>query len=460
MSKQDATLTTFGGRSSNRQPAGTAPHLFVVLHCDRPAEPSLRCCLAGVDEAVIGRASDGGARRERADDLVSLRIDVADPRMSSEHARLERAAGRWVLLDRSKNGSFINGTRTKRAALNDGDVIELGHTLLLFRAALPVGGDERAIVDAAAARATPGWTTLVPTLASELDRLAQVATSAVPVLIAGDSGTGKELIARGLHAQSGRRGPFVAVNCGALPDTLVESELFGYRKGAFSGADRDRSGVFRDADDGTLLLDEIGDLPLPAQAALLRVLQEREVVPLGGSTPVAVDVRVVGASHRDLEAMVAAGEFREDLLARLSGFVFELPPLRERRADLGIIIATLLARANNGSVPPLSVEAGRALLANPWPRNVRELEQCLTTASALARGAAIGAEHLPAGIADGADPAADLSPDDRQLRDSLIEALRANNGNVAAVARTMGKARQQIQRWLKRFDIDPARYRA
>jgi transcriptional regulator with PAS, ATPase and Fis domain len=279
----------------------------------------------------------------------------------------------------------------------------------------------------------------------------------VPIELLGESGTGKEVVARALHALSGRAGRLVAVNCGAIAGNLVESELFGSRRGAFSGAE-DRVGHVRTADRGTLLLDEIGDLPLPAQAALLRVLQEGEVVPVGDSVPIAVDVRVIAATHRDLDAKVAAGEFRADLLARLGGLRATLPPLRDRREDLGLILAEAGPRA-------LTREAGRALLAHDWPLNIRELRQAIDAAIALAGDAAIGLEHLPepvrrAHLQPGDEAAVDaLSAEDRAVRDRLVELLREHRGNVAAVARSLGKARPQVHRWLRRFHLDADSYR-
>jgi transcriptional regulator with GAF, ATPase, and Fis domain len=282
---------------------------------------------------------------------------------------------------------------------------------------------------------------------------------------------------------AGRRGELVAVNCGAIPDSLVESELFGHKKGAFSGASEDRLGLVRGADGGTLFLDEVGDLPLASQAALLRVLQEREVLPVGGSRPVPVDLRVVAATHRNLPAMVEHGEFRQDLYARLSGFSLELPALRERREDIGLIIAPLLARhgADLTLHPGIEVDAARALLRHDWPRNVRELESCLAAASVLAGAEPIALGNLPAEVRasvdhppPGAGPDAEpvpgsaaseparelvLSEEDRRIRDQLARALEEHGGNLSAVARAMAKDRKQIQRWVKRFALEPDRFR-
>ncbi len=197
----------------------------------------------------------------------------------------------------------------------------------------------------------------------------------------------------------------------------------------------------RGGDRGTLLLDEIGDLPLAAQAAMLRVLEEEEVLAVGAARPVKVDLRVVSATHRDLDALVAEERFRPDLLARLSGYVCALPPLRERREDFSLFVAALLTRLAPAGAT-FTPEAVRALLRYEWPLNVRELEKCLASAVALAGGARIDLEHLPSAV-----------------RSELIALLRRHGGNVTAVARAMGKARTQVQRWLRRFGIDPLSFR-
>jgi DNA-binding NtrC family response regulator len=218
------------------------------------------------------------------------------------------------------------------------------------------------------------------------------------LLITGESGTGKEVLARHIHARSRRgRGPFVALNCAALPETLLESELFGHEKGAFSGAVAARKGKFEQAEGGTLLLDEIGEMDPRLQAKLLRVIQEKEVDRLGGTAPVKVDVRLLAATHRDLAADVAKGRFREDLFFRLNVLALHIPPLRERPADILLLaghFAVRYAHANGLPSRSLSPAAAAALLAHPWPGNVRELENCLHRAVLLAEGPSIGPEAI------------------------------------------------------------------
>ncbi len=235
-------------------------------------------------------------------------------------------------------------------------------------------------------------------MAAVLARAAQVARADASVLITGESGTGKEVLARHIHAASRRaRGPFVALNCAALPETLLESELFGHEKGAFSGAVAMRKGKFEQAEGGTLLLDEIGEMDPRLQAKLLRAIQEREVDRLGGTHPVKVDVRILAATNRDLAAEVARGRFREDLYFRLNVVALRIPPLRERTADilpLADHFAQRFARANGMPDRAFSPQARAALLAHPWPGNVRELENAIHRAVLLAEGAEIGPEAI------------------------------------------------------------------
>jgi transcriptional regulator with GAF, ATPase, and Fis domain len=449
-------------QTQERKPASGKgePYLFLAFQCDRPLEGGARFSLGRADVVSIGRGGSFGVERRSEGGEELLHIRVPDVRMSAMHARLRKTLGSWMVEDAgSKNGTFVDGRTVTTSPLTEHALLELGHSFFILREALPHA--EPALLGGRDLRsAARGMATLSPAFAAELRRAEAFAPSRVPVLIRGESGTGKELIARATHELSGRAGPFVAVNCGALAPNLVESELFGYRKGAFSGALEDRPGLVRSSDHGTLLLDEVGDLPLPAQAALLRVLQEEEVVPVGGTRPVKVDLRVVAATHRDLAALAAEERFRSDLLARLEGATISLPPLRERREDFGLIAATVidkLAGEVSGAVA-FSADAARILLLHGWPLNVRELERCLASALLLARGERVELEHLRDSIRPVTKPRTppDLPREqDRRLRDQLIELLRQHGGNVTAVARAMGKARPQVQRWLRRFDIDP-----
>src|SRR5712672_2731544 len=337
------------------------PYLFLAFKCDRPLEGGARFSLEGADVVTVGRGGSLQIERGQEGGATTLKISVPDGRMSALHARLQRVLNSWVLEDLgSKNGTLIDGKRVTSSPLADGALLELGHSFFVFREALPRA--EPAFLDSRDLRPVArGMATLSPAFAAILQRVVAFARSQVPVLVRGESGTGKELIASAIHELSGRPGQFVAVNCGAIAPNLLESELFGHRKGAFTGAIEDRSGLVRSSDHGTLLLDEIGDLPPPAQAALLRVLQESEVQPVGASRATRVDLRVVAATSRDLDELVRAERFRPDLLARLSGYRCTLPPLRERREDFGLIVAALLERIDAQALT-FSVEAARALL--------------------------------------------------------------------------------------------------
>ena len=444
------TITQTGAR--RRAAPGSEPFLFVVLRSDRPQRPGPRFRLAGAQSVTLGRddrystQGEGGARR----------IGLPDSRVSATHLRIERVLGQWVAEDQgSKNGTLVDGRRIAREPLGDGAILELGHTFLLFREAIPATPGPEILDGATLDAPAPGFATLLPPLAAELERLQRVAASRIPILLQGESGSGKEVFAAAIHRLSGRPGRLQPVNCGAIAPNLVESELFGHRKGAFSGAIDDQPGLVRGADRGTLLLDEIGDLPAGAQAALLRVLQESEVLPVGGGRAVPVDLRVIAATHRDLQALVAEERFRADLLARLSGYACTLPPLRERREDFSLLVAALLARIGADGAS-FAAEAARALLRYAWPLNVRELEKCLSAAVALSGGGEIAPEHLPAAVRSPTPRAA--APDDGK-RQELIALLEQNGGNITAVARSMGKARTQVQRWLRRLHLDPGSYR-
>jgi DNA-binding NtrC family response regulator len=268
-------------------------------------------------------------------------------------------------------------------------------------------------------------------------------------------------VARAVHALSRRTGAFVPINCGALPPTLIESTLFGHRKGAFSGAGEDRPGLVRSADRGTLLLDEIGDLPAAAQVTFLRVLQEHEVVPVGDARPVKVDVRLVTATHRPLGDLVQSGTFRADLYARMAGLTVRLPRLAERREDLGLLVGTLLRRlVPDPDKVSFAVAAARALFRHDWPLNVRELEKSLGVAVALAGGGQVKLEHLPEAVRGQPPPALPAGGEgDDRLRAELVALLTEHNGNISMVARAMGKGRMQIHRWLKRYGLEPAAFR-
>jgi len=475
------------GRGTIDDPTRPRPHLIWLTECDEPLAPSSRHLLDELDVVNIGRGPRS-CRRQVTERALELR--APDRRMSGEHARLVRRGAGWLLEDRgSKNGCIVNGQLTPRAMLSPGDVFELGHTFFLYldAPAPPDAAPDMQASDLPAPAAT--LATFVAGLERQFGALARIADTNVAVVLLGETGTGKEIVARALHELSKRPGQFVAVNCGAIAETLLESELFGHKKGAFSGAVADRQGFVRAADTGTLFLDEVGELPAASQVAFLRVLQEHEVIPVGDTRPVKVDARLCAATHRDLDAMVEDGAFRRDLYARIFGFVLELPALRHRRADFGILLAALLRRIPGGDRVTLTPAALRAMLRHDWPLNVRELEKCLVAAIALADAKPIELDHLPPSVrrrlaapaqmppptpAVGPVPVTPpgmpslrglgsapliIDPEELQLKEKLVELLTAHDGNVAAVARAMGKGRMQIHRWARRFGIELESFR-
>jgi two-component system, NtrC family, response regulator PilR len=312
--------------------------------------------------------------------------------------------------------------------------------------------------------------------------VAKVARSQAPIAINGESGVGKELVARTIHAEGGRAsGPFVPVNCGAIPAELMESEFFGHKKGSFTGAHADKAGLFQAADGGTLFLDEIAELPLPMQVKLLRAIQEKSIRPVGASTEVQVDVRILSATHKDLGALVADGRFRHDLYYRINVIELRVPPLRERGDDLPILADAILSRLAQGQgrvVPQLGPDALAALRAYPFPGNVRELENILERALALADGDLIEAAdlRLPASAASAKAPAAapassagvdprTLDPRDtassrlpeymEQLeRDAIQHALVENRYNKTRAAAALGITFRALRYKLKKLGID------
>lgn len=286
----------------------------------------------------------------------------------------------------------------------------------------------------------------------------QAAESDITVLIQGESGTGKELVAKSFHFNSLRKtGPFLAVNCAAIPEALIESELFGHEQGAFTGATRQRIGAFERTEGGTILLDEIGDMHPDLQAKLLRVLQEREIQRVGGTTTIPVDVRVIAASNRDLEGATKAGEFREDLFYRLAAFPIVIPPLRERREDIPLLAKHFLKQHADEAISGISVAALRQLLQYDWPGNVRELENAIERAVLLETTDVLQAGNLPPQLSQGAAPRPDQTASTTVLplaeveRQMLSRAMEVANHNVAEAARILGINRTTLYRKLRKL---------
>jgi transcriptional regulator with GAF, ATPase, and Fis domain len=412
----------------------SSPAAYVVhlLCADDLRLPSWRASLTGTRRAWLGRAAGRW-------------LATPDPALAAEHAELVADAGAWHL--RAAAASVVDGQAVAPGGavpLRDGALLELGRSFFLFRAA----------PHDPAAEASPD--TLSPAWQAQLASIDRLARARLPVLIEGESGAGKDVLARLIHARSGRRGPLVSLNCAALPEHLLEDELFGHVRGAFSGAVAGRDGLVRAAHGGTLFLDEIGDMPAALQARLLRVLEDARVRPLGGEAEHAVDVRVLAATHRDLRARAAAGAFRHDLLARLGLLPIRVPALRERREDLGLLIRALLDGAL-GDVQ-LAPDAARAVLRHRWPLNVRELRGALLAAVALARDdagrARIELAHLPAELRRPGAPPRALTDTEAAQRAQLVGLLAAHRGNVAAVARALGNKRTNVQRLMARLGVE------
>jgi len=414
------------------------------------------------------RAADDGARAvallaERAPDVVLS--DVRMPGMDGlELLALlrERAPDLPILLM-----TAFDDMPTVVAAMREGATDFLVKPLDLHDLRTRVA---RAIDDrrarARAARDRRGEDETPPRLADLVGRdprmieiyklVGQVAATRANALIRGESGTGKELIARAIHDHSREAAePFVPINCTAVPATLLESELFGHVRGAFTGAQGDRRGKFALAGRGAIFLDEIGDTSADFQTKLLRVLQERQFYPVGADRPERTDARVIAATHRDLEAMVAAGQFRADLYYRLRVVEIVVPPLRERAGDLPLLAATLVRRAAAAvgrPEPVLAPDALAALARHGWPGNVRELENCLTRAVVVASGDVIRAEHLVLGGAAPEGPGRLVTLDEIE-REYVLRVLAATRGHKARAAQILGISRPRLDRILARHDI-------
>lgn len=373
------------------------PCLLRVLWADSPLSLPTRHSLVRVEEAIIGRGE-----RQVTRIGSELALHCPDRKMSTQHARLTRNGDRWVLVDsRSRNGTFVNGCRIDKTSLADGDVIETGHTFWVFRTAVPGGGGEPLDRDGSLIGdyGVQGMATMSAEMAEHLRMVISAAPSDQPIFFTGETGTGKEVMAEATHRLSGRLGSLIPVNCGAIPEPLLEATLFGHAKGAFTGANQGEIGAVRAADQGTLFLDEIGDLPLASQPRFLRVLEQCVVTPVGSTKSIPVDIRLIAATHMDLEKQVEIGRFRQDLWARLAGFIIRLPPLRERREDIGLLTAGFLASRANGDKVSFSRDAARSLLAHSWPLNIRELKRAIGVAiTPCGASGEIEFRHLPEGV--------------------------------------------------------------
>jgi DNA-binding NtrC family response regulator/pSer/pThr/pTyr-binding forkhead associated (FHA) protein len=377
-------------------------------------------------------------------------VAVDDPFVSARHARIEARDGRWQLVDLgSTNGTFLGGARVQRIELPLGVAVTVGEAELVLEP-LTAPPPHRAST-------FEGMLSSDPAMRQVFELVERVAPSNAPVTILGETGTGKELVARALHTRSERRsGPFIPVNCSAIAETLIESELFGHEKGAFSGAERLRKGAFEEAHGGTIFLDEVGELPLDLQPKLLRVLELGEVKRVGASRPIQTDARIVAATHRDLRAAVRAGKFREDLFYRLCVVPISVPPLRARRTDVRALAELFLqASAPRGLQLRWTEEALRRLDGYDWPGNVRQLRNVVQRALLFrGEGLTVPAEAV---VFEDTRAAGSGSGDDDTLylrgltmeeveREAIRLSLRRHRGRRAAVVRELQIAKSTVMK--------------
>jgi DNA-binding NtrC family response regulator len=409
-------------------------------------------------------------------------IAIPDPALSRTHARFQIGVdGRVTVQDLgSTNGTWLRGERIDMIEIHPGDEVVLGGAIAsvhTFGAAFeganglsPVGEGASAPIAASAA------------MREAFELAGRLGVEVLPVILQGETGSGKEVVARFIHNSGPRKSkPMVCVNCAAIPAALVESTLFGHQRGAFTGAAQQQKGVFEAADGGSLFLDEIGELPLPAQAALLRVIETKRLARVGSTQEIAVDVRIIAATHKDLEAMSETGAFRADLYYRLCAMVVEIPPLRERTEDIEPLLRFFLAREARARVHDISPEALQSLQAYRWPGNVRELRNAVERAMVVARGGVIevadlplkirgskartGGDEMPSGD-DGvpASAAPTLAAGDLKLRLQeyesrlLVDTLLSTGWNQTEAAKRLGMPIRTLAYKIKAFGITrPAR---
>ena len=419
-------------------------HLLVV---DGPAR--------GTEIGPLGKVTLIGR-----EDWCDLALD--QPEVSASHCEVRLEPGIVRLRDRrSTNGTWLDTHRVIEAYLVDGNRFRIGQSLIALRCestSLTVDVSPVDITGTVLGRSEP--------MLEVLDLLSRVAARKVPVLITGETGTGKTCVAKAIH-QASRRGSFVKVNCGALPEGLIESELFGHERGAFTGAESRRIGLFEAANGGTIFLDEIAELPLHLQPRLLTVLEEQSIRRVGSSENVPVDFRLLAASNRNLERAVEGGDFREDLYYRLHVVRVDLPPMRRRMEDLHLLTEYLLARASSDTGSPvrrLTPEAMEVLRAHDWPGNVRELDNAIRRGVALAESELLDADdlHLMRLNRRGVPGEFDTSLPFRDYkqrvlehfeREYLADLLGGTRGNVSEAARRSGISRQHLFTLLKKYGL-------
>jgi DNA-binding NtrC family response regulator len=427
-----STVSKAGARAVRRRVVPARLTVVHPLHLERSIP-------LGNDPVELGRAATGAT------------VQLEHGTVSRQHFIIEwdGKLGAHVGRDAgSRNGSSVNGADAKNPRpLRDNDVVRLGDVLLVYECGPALAEPDS---DEISRDALPGISAAMRALRSQLHR---TAGDPAPALVVGETGTGKEWVARELHRLGKRRGELVSINCAALSPQLVESQLFGHQKGAFTGATEAQPGLFRAADGGTLFLDEIGELPPDLQPKLLRAIQDGEVQPVGGTRVVRVDVRVIAATHRDLAAASERGQFRRDLYARLSLWELRVPPLRARRIDLFHWIARLQRRWREGTPLVFEPDAAAALLAHPWPLNLRQIDRLVHELGAEKRTSAVAEAELPAWLDDAV---VDETPSERSAiptRDQFVAAFEEHKGSVRALAKHFGRDRRQIYRWLDQHGL-------
>ncbi len=450
---------------------------LIALDCGTRGKPHLHMVLRGSEDTTAEDAKGGDSAvgcwvprlmflHPRCQSYIVSRgetcvgrssacsIVLEGERVSRVHCRLVHRGGRVFVVDAtSRNGTFVNGKPAENVELGAGDVLRIGDWLGLVASADACSDLPPRVVSGMFAGAA---------LQQLLQRAARVASTPLPLIVSGETGSGKELVARFVHEQSGRKGAFLALNCASLTDTLAEAQLFGHVRGAYTGAGRDRIGAFRRAHQGTLFLDEVGELTPAVQAKLLRVLEDFRVTPLGTSDSHAVDVRIIVAGHGSLQAKVDAGQFRGDLYARLNGLELLVPPLRQRKEEILALFLATFEKAARRPAPALSAEFAESLLLHRWPYNARQVVQIarrlaalhgdkptLTTAelprelsrSAVGSGSATQPSSRPKGTFGEVSASRHLT----QVSE-LYEALERHDGNLTRAARAMGISRGRAYR--------------
>jgi DNA-binding NtrC family response regulator len=442
-----AEETTVPGTDVVRAPQATQLGLLWIFP-DSSQTGSPRFTEIGAP-AVLGRGAG-----------VDIALEVAQ--VSRRHVRLSPHGSLLVIEDLgSRNGTFHDGRRVTKSVLEPGALLRLGEAMAIVHAARI---DERFDYHEIAPGVFGG-----ATLSRRLRDLPCVAASDLPVIVVGRTGVGKEGVARAVHHFSGRRGKLVAINCASVPEPLAEAQLFGHRRGAFTGAERSELGFIAAADGGTLFLDEVLELTPSIQARLLRVLQEREYLPLGETRPVKVDLRVVVASQEPLEHAVRAGKFREDLYARLNGYQITLPTLRDRKEDIAPLFRHFLCQRFGSRAPSASARLIEALCLYEWPRNVRELETVARRIATLhghrseldlqELEGAFGASDLRHAAAASDDTTLDAPGELEPDPSALLAALDRHRGNVARAAKQLGISRARAYRLMVALGVDAQRYR-